>query len=210
MTDKKNGEIKEVLEVLQAVEEKENITQRHLAKSMGIALGLANSYLRRCIKKGLVKVSQAPANRYLYYLTPKGFAEKSRLTAEYLTESFSFYRKASESLQLIFSQCAANDWYNVLLVGQSDLAEIACLKAAGENLTIVGILDPEVKGVNTFFNIPMFYDINDTPDFDVCILVDLKSSAKVAEMLISQIGTGKLLVPELLKRYFSVKELKIN
>jgi len=28
-----------------------------------------------------MKIKQAPANRYVYYLTPKGFAEKSRLTA---------------------------------------------------------------------------------------------------------------------------------
>jgi len=204
MTDKKNSQMKEVLEVLQAVEEKENITQRHLAKQMGVALGLANSYLKRCIKKGLVKVCQAPANRYLYYLTPKGFSEKSRLTAEYLTESFSFYRRASESLQDVFNQCTTNGWGNVLLVGQSDLTEIACLKAAGEALNIVGIFDPE-RNNDTFFNAPVFYDLENIPDFDVCILVDLKSTAEVAEMLVLHIGPEKLLVPKLLKQYISVR-----
>ena len=44
--------------------------------------------------KGLVKMSQVPLNRYAYYLTPQGFAEKSRLTAEYLSVSFNFFRRA--------------------------------------------------------------------------------------------------------------------
>ena len=37
---------------------------------------------------------QVPLNRYAYYLTPQGFAEKSRLTAEYLAASFDFFRRA--------------------------------------------------------------------------------------------------------------------
>ena len=64
------------LGLLQAIDEREDISQRHLAQEMGVALGLANSYLKRCVKKGWIKISTAPANRYLYYLTPIGFAEK--------------------------------------------------------------------------------------------------------------------------------------
>jgi DNA-binding MarR family transcriptional regulator len=74
-----------MLGLLAAVERDSALTQRHLARELGIALGLANAYLRRCTKKGLIKMRQAPLNRYAYYLTPRGFAEKSRLTAEYLS-----------------------------------------------------------------------------------------------------------------------------
>ena len=56
------------LEILDIVKNNEHVSQRHLALQLGVALGLANSYLKRCIKKGWVKVQQAPANRYLYYL----------------------------------------------------------------------------------------------------------------------------------------------
>jgi len=78
------------LELLEAIEARSDVTQRHLADRLGVALGLANSYLKRCARKGLIKVHQAPANRYLYYLTPQGFAEKARLTGEYLTSSLDF------------------------------------------------------------------------------------------------------------------------
>ena len=83
-----------VLGLLESVERDGGQSQRRLAAELGIALGLVNAYLKRCIKKGLVKVSEAPARRYAYYLTPHGFAEKSRLTVEYLSYSFSFFRQA--------------------------------------------------------------------------------------------------------------------
>ncbi len=202
---KKTNQIKEVLEILQAVEETEHITQRHLAKRMGVALGLANSYLKRCIKKGLVKVRQAPANRYLYYLTPKGFAEKTRLTAEYLSESFSFYRTASESLQNAFTQCSDNGWNEILLAGCSELAEIACLKVVGEKLTIVGIYDSgKADEPSKFVGYPVFHVVSQVPHFDACILTDLKSPSSMATELASYVGAKRLLVPGILKRFLSL------
>src|SRR3954451_8689004 len=83
-----------VLDLLTSVGQDGDRSQRHIAAELGIALGLVNAYLKRCVRKGLVKVRDAPARRYAYYLTPYGFAEKSRLTVEYLSESFSFFRLA--------------------------------------------------------------------------------------------------------------------
>src|SRR5580698_4705894 len=82
-------------------------SQRRIASELGVALGLVNAYLRRCVNKGLVKVSEAPARRYAYYLTPHGFAEKSRLTVEYLGISFSFFRQARAECADIFSAAHA-------------------------------------------------------------------------------------------------------
>jgi len=44
------------LGVLSAIEEDERATQRAISQELGIALGLANAYLKRCVKKGFVKV----------------------------------------------------------------------------------------------------------------------------------------------------------
>ena len=63
---KKNDNM--TLSVLSAVEADSSVTQRSLASELGIALGLTNSYLKKCIDKGLVKIKQVPANRYAYYL----------------------------------------------------------------------------------------------------------------------------------------------
>src|ERR1039458_1430078 len=87
-----------MLNLLDSVGRDGSQSQRRLAVELGIALGLVNLYLKRCIRKGFVKVSNAPAKRYAYFLTVEGFAEKSRLTLEYLTYSFSFFRQDRKSV----------------------------------------------------------------------------------------------------------------
>ena len=116
-----------MLGLLDAVEQDRAQSQRLLASELGIALGLVNAYLKRCVKKGLVKVRGAPARRYAYYLTPQGFAEKSRLTVEYLSYSFGFFRQAKTDCSGLFRSAKAGGVKKVLLAGQSDLAEIAAL-----------------------------------------------------------------------------------
>ena len=83
-----------VLAMFSRIKRDSNVTQRHLAKDLGIALGLTNVYLKRCVKKGLVKIRQAPLRRYAYYLTARGLSEKSRLTRQYLVASLDFFRRA--------------------------------------------------------------------------------------------------------------------
>src|ERR1700687_3298138 len=113
-----------MLGLLESVERGGEQSQRRLAAELGIALGLVNAYLKRCIKKGLVKVSVAPARRYAYYLTPHGFAEKSRLTVEYLGFSFSFFRQARAECAEIFAVARSCGFQRVVVAGVSDLAEI--------------------------------------------------------------------------------------
>src|SRR4030081_742517 len=110
-----------VLSLLNSVDDGAQ-SQRRIAEDLGIALGLVNAYLKRCIKKGLVKVSQAPARRYAYYLTPQGFAEKSRLTVEYLSYSFSFFRQAKADCARVFELAKEQKFQNLLFWGKADLA----------------------------------------------------------------------------------------
>ena len=110
-TDLKKNDM--TLGLLSAVEADSGITQRTLASELGVALGLTNSYFKKCIDKGLVKIQQVPANRYAYYLTPRGFSEKSRLTAEYLNSSFSFYRRAKNDLSKIMATCIKKNKLNI-------------------------------------------------------------------------------------------------
>jgi DNA-binding MarR family transcriptional regulator len=135
-----------VLSVLTSIERDSAITQRKLARELGIALGLANAYLRRCVRKGLVKMRQVPINRYAYYLTPQGLAEKSRLTAEYLAVSLDFFRRARTDCATLFCQCEARGWQTVALYGAGDLAEIAVLSAGETAVEVLCVIDPEQPG----------------------------------------------------------------
>jgi DNA-binding MarR family transcriptional regulator len=135
-----------VLSVLTSIERDSKITQRALARELGIALGLANAYLRRCVLKGLVKMRQVPINRYAYYLTPQGLAEKSRLTAEYLAVSLDFFRRARADCSALFRRCEVRGWQTVALCGAGDLAEIAVLSAGETAIDVLCVIDPEQPG----------------------------------------------------------------
>jgi len=143
---RETGDTEIVLGLLTSIERDSAITQRKLAGDLGIALGLANSYLRRCVRKGLVKMSQVPLNRYAYYLTPQGFAEKSRLTAEYLTVSFDFFRRARGDCAMLLRQCTARGWRRVALYGAGDLAEIVVLSAGETGIDVALVIDPGQAG----------------------------------------------------------------
>src|SRR5258708_10007653 len=134
------AEARITLGVLNAVAESTGVTQRSLAQELGIALGLTNAYLKRCVKKGLIKVTHAPANRYAYYLTPKGFTEKSRLTAQYLTLSFDFFRLARSQCSALLAECEAQGWTRIALCGAGELAEIAILCADGHAVQLIGVV----------------------------------------------------------------------
>ena len=185
------------LEILEAIEAQSDVTQRHLARSTGIALGLANSYLKRCVRKGLVKIQQAPANRYIYYLTPKGFAEKGRLTGQYLSASFKFYRRAAESCAAALGRCKKNGWTRITLCGASDLAEIASLRALEHKLKIVGIYDPGY-GSNEFLGYPVFDSPEKCKNSDAWLLTDLAEPQWVYERLVSMFDAERVVVPDIL------------
>jgi len=185
------------LEILDTIEKKENVSQRHLARHLGVALGLANSYLKRCVRKGYVKVTQAPANRYLYYLTPKGFSEKSRLTAQYLSYSLSFYRKAGESCLRVFDDCEKNGWRRLLLCGVSDLAEIATLRAMERDIQVIGFLDGSFER-DTFLNRPVWRTNESIEQFDACMLTDLTSPTASYRKLQDALVHRPILVPDVL------------
>lgn len=185
------------LEILDTIEKKEDVSQRHLARHLGVALGLANSYLKRCIRKGFIKVTQAPANRYLYYLTPKGFAEKSRLTAEYLSFSLSFYRKAGDSCLRLFDLCERQGWRHLLLCGVSDLAEIATVRAMERDITVIGYLDSSSDRMK-FLNRPVWQTYDNAEPHDACLLTELLSPQSVYEQLQKHAVHVQVLVPDVL------------
>ena len=190
-------EAKITLGLLNAIEENSAVTQRSVARDLGIALGLANAYLRRCVRKGLVKVTQVPANRYAYYLTPQGFAEKSRLTAEYLTVSFRFFRRARQDCAASFEECLARGWRRIALAGTGDLGEIAFLCASDLPVAVVGFLDP-AAAQSRFLGLPVAAGPDGLAPFDAVIVTDFRDPQATFEALIRTFPAERVLAPTLL------------
>jgi DNA-binding MarR family transcriptional regulator len=187
------------LGLLEALERDGGQSQRRLATELGIALGLVNAYLKRCVKKGLVKVQHAPARRYAYYLTPRGFSEKSRLTVEYLTYSFGFFRQARTDCSGLFGVAKASGIKKVVLAGQSDLAEIAALCALEHGIEIVGVIE-EKAAHGHFIGIPVFPSFEAVSEaFDAVFITDLINARETCEAAVDRFGAECVLVPELLR-----------
>lgn len=187
-----------MLGVLQAVEAGELKSQRHIAAEVGIALGLANFYVKRCVRKGLMKVAEAPARRYAYYLTPEGFAEKSRLTAEYLSYSFTFFRQARTDCAAVFDAARSRKWTRVALLGISELAEIAALCALDAEITVVAVVDAS-QSRPRFVGIPVVTSLEGLADrADGLVLCAIREKdARMAEAY-EAFGASRVLAPKLL------------
>ncbi len=188
-----------MLGLLKAVHENEASTQRVMAQQVGMALGLVNTYLKRCIKKGYIKVVTAPRSRYSYYLTPKGFAEKSRLTAEYLSVSFNLLRHARTQYTELFAQCRANGWTRIAFAGTGDLAEIAMMCLNGSDLELVGFIS-RAPHAGHHLEKPVFGDALSAggANCDAILVADLKDPQGTFDWLAPQFPNARILAPDLL------------
>ncbi|MEJ2177132.1 MAG: winged helix-turn-helix transcriptional regulator [Gammaproteobacteria bacterium] len=185
------------LELLNAIEKNGKASQRDLARHTGVALGLDNSYINRCGRKGWIKIIVAPANRCIYFVTPTGFSEKMRLTTRYISDSFSFYRRAAESCDQMLRNFSAEGIQHIMLVGISDLAEIVFLKSLENTVEICGVFDPDNKD-EEFFSIPIFHTWPKNISIDAVVLTDFIHPDKSFRATAKVFDQEKIFVPDIL------------
>jgi len=178
---KENTKQKMLLQLLARIEKEPVVSQRALAAELGVALGLMNTYLQRCIKKGWVKASQVPAKRFAYFLTPEGFREKSRVITQYLSSSLTFFREAREQCDVIFLKCSEKEWHNIAFVGAGDLAEIAYFVAHGTGLKV---------------NLVPIHD--DLKMYDAVLITDIEDPQNTYNLLREKVDKNRLLLLDLL------------
>lgn len=186
-----------LLGLLNAIATNGERSQRGLSSDLGVALGLANTYLARCIKKGFVKASQVPPNRYAYYLTPKGFMEKSRLTREFLVQSFSLFRQARSEFAELLTICEERAWKRIVVWGCGDIAEVVVLCLLDRQLSLAGFVDPAQR-VPTLAGRPVFADLKSAGGIDAVLLADLDDSQGAYDHLAQRLPAERILVPRFL------------
>jgi DNA-binding Lrp family transcriptional regulator len=129
------------LKLLEAVEQDSHVTQRGLATRLGIALGLANIYVKRMMRKGYIKCVNVQPNRISYLITPRGIAEKARLTYEYMDYSLHLYRDVRQHLRNLLHDCASTR--RVAIYGRGEAAELSYLALKESGLEPVAIFDAD-------------------------------------------------------------------
>jgi DNA-binding MarR family transcriptional regulator len=146
------------LEILTAIAEGAPLTQRALAQRLGVALGLANLYLKRLARKGMIKIVEFPRKpaarkRLRYLLTPRGVAEKTRLTYEHMAYSLDLYRRARQTLRERLSEIPARGARRIGLVGAGEAAEVAYLTLRELGLEPAAVFSAD--GAGPFLGLPV-------------------------------------------------------
>ena len=179
------------LKLLEAVEQDAHVTQRGLASRLGIALGLANIYVKRLMRKGYIKCVNVQPNRISYLITPRGIAEKARLTYEFMDYSLHLYKEVRQHLREVLQECAAAQ-RPVAIFGRGEAAELAYLSLRESGLEPVAVFD--IEGGDLFLGMPVLPLVEHrNVNYDLMIVASLeKPPSYVATLLGEGVPADKL------------------
>ena len=92
-------------EVLRKIKTKPQASQRELAKELGFSVGKLNYCLRALKVKGLIKIDNFRKNpnkiNYIYVLTPKGIAQKTKLTLSFMRRKMTEYDELKKEISCV-------------------------------------------------------------------------------------------------------------
>jgi len=151
-----------MLAVMEALVDKEEVTQRELSRQTGLNLKKVNYCLHKLLEMGHLKFQKAlnnPDKRvYLYILTPAGMKEKSRLTYSFLKFTMGYYSRVEEKLTQCLSEMCKAGVETVLLYGASDAARIVMgivmVLVSDNGIRVVGVMDERCEA-SEFGGVPV-------------------------------------------------------
>ena len=186
------------LDLLNAVDDETVISQAALGEKLGVAAGLVNFMMRRAIGKGLVTVKKVPARRYAYLLTPKGFAEKARLVADYMNTSMGMFRKVRADFADIFSGSVSSgsDAPQFVVVGDLEMAEVALLEALRCEINLAAVICDKTNRGN-LSAVKILSNVKQLPkaiaDNAVFIVADIYHAQLQYDALVERFDCGRVL-----------------
>jgi EPS-associated MarR family transcriptional regulator len=99
--------------VMRAIERDPTLSQRDLAKELGVSLGGVNYCIKALISKGAVKVENFRASdnkmRYAYVVTPEGIREKARMTGSFLRRKMREYETLKAEIEGLQDELETED-----------------------------------------------------------------------------------------------------
>ena len=133
------------LEILKHVENTAELNNRSAARRFNVSVKLAHITLKRMVAKGLLHVKKEHARRWDYFLTPRGIAEKTRLTYQFLDFSMQFYREARRRSAQLCRDLSENGVKKVAFLGAGEMAEIVYLGVVEWGLQLVEVFDGDKR-----------------------------------------------------------------
>jgi len=133
------------LNLLQELEKNPIISQRELSHKFGIALGVTNACLKRMVRRGWIRITGFNHRKIGYYLTPKGFAEKAKLTLHMVSWTVQHYSALKDIIGRKLLEMQNMGVERIVFYGVSDEMEVVYVTLQGVNLKLVGIVEDEDK-----------------------------------------------------------------
>ena len=143
-TFKPSDEIRD-LRLLEELEKNPIVSQRDLSHKFGIALGVTNACLKRMARKGLIRIRGFNHRKIGYYLTPRGFAEKTKLTFHMISYTVQHYSELKKMISTGLLEMERGGKKRIVFYGISDEMEVAYITLQGVNLKLVGIVEDDEK-----------------------------------------------------------------
>ncbi|MBF0289386.1 MAG: hypothetical protein HQM14_16335 [SAR324 cluster bacterium] len=128
------------LALFEKVEKNHSINQRQLAKELDISLGLTNAFIQRVLQKGWMRAKQVSPRRWIYFLTPQGALEKSRLTGSYLKRSVFYFQDLKRRVNDKLEELSAQGVKGLHIYGKGDLTEVVSLCLPLWNIQLLSMI----------------------------------------------------------------------
>jgi DNA-binding MarR family transcriptional regulator len=172
------------LRILEEIDNNQSPSQRELSRKLNVSLGLVNLFVKRLASKGYLKITTIPKNRVQYILTPKGMAEKTQLTAQYIHHSFKFYRDTRAKIRNLLNTLSRQQVKTIVFMGVTELAEIAYVLLKETQIEFLGVIDSDRNGEVFLGQIVLNASQISELDFDQILITSFDPSRKWANYLV--------------------------
>ena len=170
------------LTLFNTVESRPEINQRQLARELDVSLGLTNTYFQRVLKKGWIRAKQVKPRRWLYFLTPQGALEKSRLSLSYLHRTLDSFRelkiKGDEHLRILSEKGVSG----IHLCGEEDLTEVLSFCFSGFEIELLSMIPEKSLLADCLQN--EYPALPELKSDELILLASLEHRASLGELLV--------------------------
>jgi len=176
--------------ILDLIEKDQHITQREIAKWIGIAVSMINAYLNIYEDKGLIKRKYRSTKTVEYFVTRKGMERRKLLNIWYLKSSRLVYQSASNNILEFLNELVIKGCKNILLYPAGEVTEII-LKVINEtptcDINVVAIVDDEINKRNSLLLNKKIISKEDISDYehDSILISSYKHHIVLLENLLS-------------------------
>lgn len=155
-----------ITDILNILNSKDSPSQREIAKEAGISLGLVNTLLKKCAKKGLIKIERLNSRNIKYILTPAGIKEKTKKTITYVKKSYQAIKEIEAEVLKLAAWAEKEDKYLYLYSDEKEdeILDLVSLVLRENNLEFeVFTAEEELANINKEESLLLHWD----PDLKV-------------------------------------------